>query len=317
MPSDSLFSALLARKAEWQGAQRLESWVAAYQQGAPPFILSSTYPFAGDVRFFPVPANALRAAGAPSGGIKDMKRVAYLSEGLFHRVLAGETLAAVFKTATRLQGGSALADAAEAKKLPAGLAKNNNSLWVIEQRPRVTLDRASSASAIYQTGEVHFAPECGLWFGVQWLRDEPAEKANLAELLADLAISGLGGDRSAGLGVCQITPSGEIELPDPGEGCWISLSRYLPRVDEIQALTDRRAAYKLVEVGGWLQSPKSSGQRRRAARMLAEGAVLGPLGRTPPGEIVDVRPRYPDVPDPLGHAVYRCGLALAVGIAGG
>jgi len=63
-----------------------------------------------------------------------------------------------------------------------------------------------------------------------------------------------------------------------------------------------------------VDSPISKSERRRAVRMLAEGAVLGGVARVVPGQIIDVQPNY-DGKQPLGHPVWRSGLALAVGLA--
>jgi hypothetical protein len=59
------------------------------------------------------------------------------------------------------------------------------------------------------------------------------------------------------------------------------------------------------------------GQRRRPVNLMTEGSVFGPLDCAAPGRIVDVRPSYEGNPDPLRHAVYRCGIALAVSLQGG
>ena len=71
-------------------------------------------------------------------------------------------------------------------------------------------------------------------------------------------------------------------------------------------------------VAGWVGSPNSKNERRRVVTLLREGAVLGAVDKPVPGQIVDVRPSYPPAnPDPLGHAVWRNGQALAVGYEGG
>ena len=64
-------------------------------------------------------------------------------------------------------------------------------------------------------------------------------------------------------------------------------------------------------MGGWLDSPVKRGQRRRAVNMLEEGATLSVARSAIPGEMVDVSPLY-DGKNPLGHAVYRSGFAMAV-----
>jgi hypothetical protein len=81
----------------------------------------------------------------------------------------------------------------------------------------------------------------------------------------------------------------------------------------MRAFEHPQAAYVVENVGGWVYSPTDKNQRRRTVNVLAEGAVLGHTGRSMPGDVVDVQPDY-DGKRPLGHAVWRSGLALAVGL---
>jgi len=311
-PSDSLFAALLARLAHLAGAQAVEEFTGLFQQDSPPFVLSSTFPFAGQVLFYPTPASARRgeAAGVTA---KQLKKASYLSGSLFRALLDGQPLVERYPGALKLQGGSLLASPEEAALLPKSLQDDPSALiWQVEQRPRVTLGRAAQNSNIFFTGRVSYAADCGLWFAVRWLREDAALKARLVELLGELAEFGLGAERSIGFGACTIRPAASIQLPEPGGGAWLTLSRYLPRPDEMAALQHPDACYTLRSVGGWLDSPVRSGQRRRPVNLLAEGSIFGPLSRPIPGRVVDVRPSYESNPDPLKHPVYRSGLALAV-----
>lgn len=317
-PSDSLFAALLGRLADRQGSEAVEAFIAPFQGGAPPFVLSSTFPFAGKVRFYPLPAGALRGLGeSGSLRVKDLKKVAYVSEALFLELLSGATLGNFQESVVKLQGKTVWVSRNELPDMPELLRSEGAILWDVEQRPRVTLGRSAQNSSIYFTGRVVYAGDCGLWFGVRWQDGGAGLKNLLADLLVDLGDSGLGGERSAGFGACKIVPGEAISLPQAAAHPWVSLSRYLPRPEETSALLDGKAAYSLVNVGGWLDSSTRRGQRRRAINMVCEGSVLGPVERDIPGQIVDVRPSYPSDLDPLTHAVYRCGLALAVGYQGG
>ncbi len=326
MPSDSLFSALVARQAANLGQAGVDALLEGFLSGQPPFVLSSTFPFAGGVRFFPAPARPFGSAGVK---VKELKKVRYLSETLFRQVLEGQTLADLLPLAEPLQNKSLLiakselsllppgfVKTAEEKKLqPDGALRKDAAVWKMEQRPRVALDRFSQASRLYFTGRVSFAQGCGLWLGIRWLDPDPNLQSQVAGLLAELGDAGLGGERSSGFGACQILPDGDLQLPGPGRGLWTNLSRYLPGAAEMPALQHALANYKLQPVGGWLESSHSTGQRRRTLNMLAEGSVLGPLDVDVPGTLADVRPSYPGSPDPLKHAVYRAGLALAVGLS--
>jgi len=317
MPSDSLFAALLDRLARTAGAAAVEDFIQPFLNGSPPFVLSSTFPYAGAVRFLPLPAVR---RGEPPGDVppKRLKKVAFVSERLFAALLAGRSLAEIYPQAHVLQDGALLAAPEEAGQLPTAAGGALEKLWVIEKRPRVTLGRGAQNSNLFFTGRAEYAPGCGLWFGVHWLTEDARLRSLLAALLADLSEAGLGAERSIGFGVCAIQPGAALELPDAGGGAWVTLSRYLPAENELAALRHPAASYAIETVGGWLGSPVSSGQRRRPVNLLVEGSVLGPLAHPVPGRLVDVRPRYTAThhtgDDPLGHPVYRCGLALAVGL---
>jgi CRISPR-associated protein Csm4 len=313
MPSDSLFAALVARLAVAQGSQQVAEFVAPFLRQEPPFVLSSTFPFAGPVRFFPAPAGGARSGQQAESSAKALKKIRYVSEAVFRRLLAGANLADLFSTCLRLQDGQILVESAESQQLPEAVRRGEMLVWHKERRPRVTLGRSVQNSSIFFTGRVSYAPGCGLWFAARWLRETQPLRAWLARLLEDLEDAGLGAERNAGFGACKIQASAPLDLPDANGGTWISLSRYLPRPEEAQALYHPNASYTVRRVGGWLDSATRRGQRRRPVNLLAEGAVLGPVVSPVPGQVADVRPVYASDPDPQGHPVYRCGLALAVG----
>jgi len=317
--SDSLFSALAARLAVLEGPDAVDGWMKPFTGGAPPFLLTSLFPYANGVRFFPVPLAASLPNDKPlPEGIrpKDLKRVQFVSESLYRQLLTGKTLAEIEPGTEKLHGGKLWLTQAESQKLPAPAEKGKElKLWLIEKRPRVTVERATNASTLFHTGVVYFNKGCGLWFGAQWL--DTAEKARFEHLLCDLGEAGLGAERNAGYGKGKFTPTGTLELPNPRQ-MWTSLSRYLPRQEEMTAFQHQRAAWKVETVGGWLDSPKKRGQRRRALNFVQEGGVFGlPDGVQPPfGRVEDAAPHYKDGSEPVPHPVWRSGLAVAVGYGG-
>lgn len=307
MPSDSLFAALVNRLAVSAGGAAVDAFVQPFTERKPPFALSSTFPFAGSVLFFPVPFEAVGAT-AKEEDAKEFKRVQFVSEKLFRQLIDGKNLAEVYRDAHKL-GKSFLYDASEKDGLPPAVREGKTPILSVETRPRVTLGRAAQNSAIYFTGSVSYAEECGLWFGVFWHQENETRKKQVGSLLAELGDSGLGAERSVGFGACKITQQETITLPDAEGKPWVSLSRYLPHKDEINLL--HGGAYKIISVSGWLDSPVKRGQRRRTVNLLAEGATLRAAGSAIPGDMVDVSPLYNGI-NPLGHAVYRSGFALAV-----
>lgn len=317
--SDSLFAALVARLAVLDGPEAVDGWMKPFNEGAPPFLLTSLFPFAGDLRFFPVPLAAALPNDKPlPEGIrpKDLKRVQFVSESLYRQLLTGKTLVEVEPNTVKLHGGKLWLAKAEKEKLPPPAEKGKElNLWLVEKRPRVTVERATNASTLFHTGSVHFNANCGLWFGVQWL--DVAEKARLERLLRDLGEAGLGAERNVGYGKGEFKSMGALELPDPRR-MWTSLSRYLPRREEMSAFSGERAAWKVETVGGWLDSPQKRGQRRRALNVAQEGGTFSlPDGIQPPfGRVEDAAPHYPTGERPVPHPVWRSGLAVAVGYGG-
>lgn len=318
LPSDSLLAALIARLAALHGSEAVKAWMDELRRDPPLLAITSAFPRAGEVLFFPAPLRLdfsspedLPPSSAPRP--KDLKKVRFVSEAVFRRLLAGEPLPRFFSQGHSLQHGQVLLLPEEASRLPESVSKSGE-IWHVEKRPRVTIDRVTSSSQIYHTGRTLYQPGCGLWFGVRWLEKNPQEEARLAALLADLGDAGLGGERSSGFGRARFTPAGSIELPDPAGGAGVTLSRYLPREDEIAALLDPRSAYGLVSVGGWIDSPAAAAQRRRAVNLLVEGSVIGPLPRPAPGQIVDVYPNYEGL-GTFPHPVWRGGLCVLAGLA--
>ncbi|GAB4533099.1 MAG: hypothetical protein Fur0018_22160 [Anaerolineales bacterium] len=323
-PSDSLYAAILARLAALQGGEAVEAWVGTEDAPkAPPFLLTSTFPYAKDARFFPVPLAALRVSGdLPDGWrSKDLKKVRFVSEGVYRRLLQGETLADVADNVIPVHGKTVWVLKSEEVALPVQkdeqgkkvLPVGERRFWTIEKRPRVAVGRAPNNSNLFHVGAVRFADECGLWFGVQWLTDDAGTQALLTALLAELGDAGLGAERSSGYGQAKIEKDALLEFSAPAGGAWTTLSRYLPAGDEIPALQSNLAAYQMVRLGGWMDG---RGLRRRAATLLAEGAVLGPLDKPAPwGSAVDLHP-HPGENDDFAepeHPVWRLGWAVAVG----
>lgn len=348
LPSDTLFAALIDGWRRLGGDPA--AWLAPFlgDPPDPPFALTSAFPFVGGVRFYPMPVDLRRLFAQAEAG-KRVKRIAYLSEGLLRRALNGEKLDAWLppEEGASRNGGSPQREAGlflqegrlwldgegELAKLPEWMRVDRQSkrprpraayplleVWKEGRTPRVTVDRISSASTIFHIGQVRFAEACGLWFGVHWRRPEQRIEGasttyaeSVTAILDFLQGEGLGGDRSVGYGAFTLAGPEEATLPDPQPGrlAWL-LSRWRPRTQaEIATLQAERAAYRLVDVAGWLRSPDGPAQRRRRIHLLAEGSWIA--GDAVLGGLVDVRPVYEASQNMLPHPVYRSGLGVAAG----
>lgn len=338
LPSDTLFAAL-THAWRYSGGD-VAAWTEAFTT-RPPALFTSAFPYAGSVRFFPMPARldplfsreTLRRRG------KHLKRVQYLSEGLMRRLLAGRQLNdALFPddeyaeptSGLALQGGALWLTDAEVAALPAAwrqltdrrYALRRQSVWAEEKRPRVTVGRRNSQSTLFHVGRIFFAPDCGLWLGIHWLDAERrlgklSARDAVHQALSWLQDAGLGGERSVGYGAFQFQSGRDLVLPDPDPaGLGYLLSRYHPTAAELRqgVLDGSGVAYRLLTVGGFLYSPDSPARLRQQVRFLAEGSLV----RQPPadapvplGDLLDIGPR---APHQLPHPVLRYGYALSAGL---
>jgi CRISPR-associated protein Csm4 len=185
-------------------------------------------------------------------------------------------------------------------------------LWDKSDVPRVTVDRVTSASSVYQAGRVTFAPKSGLWLGLQFYAPDLA--STVEAVLRVLGDAGLGGERSSGHGQYELNGNEEIDLPDAGMR-FTTLSPYWPQPDEVATVLMGDARYTLMAQRGWMGSPDSHALRRKMVRMLSEGSVLTTPDKSILGGLADVTPDalvYPDSGERI-HDVYRYGYALPVG----
>ncbi len=310
VPSDTLFSALCWGLREVEGTGWLEELLDSFLRGTAPFLLTSTFPWAGDVRFFPRPMLPLPDPGqeevpsqpAATPHHRRLKGVTFVSEGIFRRWLAGESLIREAAEANFLSGGLWISSA-ERAKLPDG----PEEVWTSAPPvPHVALDRVTGASALYHVGELRYGEGCGLWFGVRWGEtgwQEPVEAA-----LSCLGEAGIGGERSAGRGQFQWEQQQGECLPAPSSQARraVTLSLYHPTRLEVAGGSLDDAGYRLRIRRGWLGSPEGQGWRSKAVRMLAEGSAIDAAAT---GNLADVTPE-----GFTAHRVYRYGLAFPVGL---
>ncbi|MBE7557386.1 MAG: type III-A CRISPR-associated RAMP protein Csm4 [Anaerolineales bacterium] len=369
LPSDSLFAALLLANLEVGGEiEKLAGIFPQYDQAEAsreveaepqpiPFLVTSTFPRAGELRFYPAPPSLEfllsrdKIGELEQGGeLKKIKKIKFISEGLFERMVKGEKLDAwlPFEAAPSanemtqrplglfLQGTTLWLMGDEAHKLPDSLLKDDQkkarplqalryvTVWQVSQVPRVTVDRMSNASEIFYTGRVTFRAGCGWWLGIAW--NPSWEKKHglvtrqvIEQALKLLADTGLGGERAAGYGQFEVEKAGTKNWPNPNPNdLFITLSRYHPHHKELPAaLQAEESAYKLVSVGGWLSSPGQKAQRRKRLWLLAEGSVLRAAGAGPWGNITDVKPDYLSTSEAFPHPIWRYGLACPVALKGG
>lgn len=309
--SDTLFSALCNAWVRCHGTQDLKNrLLQPLPQGTkPPLRISSAFPYAFDTPFFARPLSPLRMNNP--GDPKPLKRGRFVSGRLFVSLLSGNRVdppevlhdGDLWVTAGERQ------DISEQMGTAPALPGADLAVWILQEVPRVSLDRVTQASNIFYFSRVTFAPGCGLFFLA--VVDPPIRPAfeTVVRVLGD---TGIGGDRTAGYG--QFEPGFEeveLDVPEDAE-TFLSLSLLSPSSQEIEGLLGPRSAYGLVRRDGWIDSPQARNYRRRACRMFAEGSVFRGTSDRLYGRLVDVTPTAPEVR--LSHPIYRYGYAFPIPI---
>ena len=312
--SDTFFSALIATTAQYWGGDRAHEWCEH-----PPFHVTTAFPYAGEVLFFPKPQARLAVKQQDDNPkqAKALKKIEFLSWGILQEVLQGVDLTPHFHKDNLLNGGKVWVTANERQSLETLIDDEfceTGSYWKTDFVPRVTVDRVTNQTVIYRVARTVFAKGCGLWFMV----DDDTQEGEFETLLHLLGDGGIGGDRSSGYGA--FTPE-RIDNPPrliniPSEGYAMTLSRYNPTHEEIQegVLSDR-ASYSLVTIGGYLYVPGQLATYRQRVRMIEEGSILNLRQTEPKGHVVNVRPILEDnKPNTLPPFIARDGRAFLVGI---
>ncbi len=329
-PADTLFSALCLTLREWErdGNQALETWLGGFPPlnggRQPPLRLSSAFPYAGQVLFFPKPL--LPANVSPRGRqvwAKALKKVSYVSQGILQAWLAQEELDAELDDAFLLHGGSVWVTQGERQALETFVdpATGEPQMWAKQTVPRVTIDRLTSQSSVYQAGVVRFRDGAGLYILADFAGSDggaaEGERDRLTTLLTVLGHSGLGGERSSGYGQFELVGPEPFRGPAVGPGdLFLTLSPYHPTPAEVQAgVLAGAASYTLQTRRGWVGSPEGMGLRRRSVRLLGEGSVLPAVGRESHGDLADVTPLDEEGQEALVHKVWRYGIAFPLASA--
>lgn len=326
IPADTLFSALCQTWATFYGSEELETFLNRYgEKGSRlPFRLTSAFPFAGDVRFFPKPLVKLKIDDA--NDFKKVKKVQFVAHNVFQAMLDGETP----KLDTFLiNGGKMWVDASEKEKLKALLkppekdekeeengAEDDLTVWKTGRRPRVTLDRESHESQIWHVETLTFNESCGLWFAVEFDDANDTEKIadKIDTLLSVLGDAGIGGERNAGYGLFEFEKKSIALNTEHNSSRFVTLAPICPKnSDELGTLISKDASYSLNPRSGWGNSTGTPFARKKVM-MFDEGSVLTKTDAQVGRLVGDLAP---DADDACTHSVYRYGYAWPVGIKKG
>ncbi len=263
----------------------------------PGFVVSSAMPWIKDILFFPVPRFRIWNETRPADK-KDIKKICWISGAVLEHVLRGQMLDSA---EVRMKGQFAFSPGEDRVE-----EVINVGAWKMLERQRVSVDRlgGQSEAGTFFFAQQHFHPECGLYFLA-----EVAESTRFEAVLEFLGDTGLGADRSSGLGcfhILEIADPG-IKLPATASG-WFTLSLFNPgQEDDISAVI-RQSAYSLLSRSGWITG---TGVGRPPIKAFSEGSFFGtrPVGRIVKVVDNDLISRFGL---PLSNPVYRDLRAFSV-----
>ena len=292
--ADTLFSAICQTWTTFYDAADLTDFLKPYteENGTLPFTLTSAFPYADDVYFFPKPM-------IYKSTLKKSKRVQFVSRSLFENIITGNP--PEFDEDNLVNSENVWISPDEKAQL------KSYEIWKTTTRPRVTIGAQNAGSEIWHVQTVQFNTDYGLWFGAKFDSDETKHK--IETLLHVLGDNGIGGERNAGYGQFEFDTT-TLEIPNAKDrDQFMTLSPICPKsTDQLDLLLKGNVAYALTPSSGWVSAPGTVA-RRKQINMFAEGSVLNSSDE-PVGRLVDLRP------DGFTHPVYRYGYAWQVSIKG-
>lgn len=297
--SDTLFSCLINSYAEIHSGNpgAIKKLLEQFREGEPPFRISSAFPFQyqfGIQYYLPKPLINPPLFYDSSDG-RWAKRE-------YDKLVRNTELVPIDTFKNWLEGEDTRLDELEEQDI--------GRLCTREIRPQHARDRLTDAATIYHTGLIHFHGRSGLYFLVELndinLLDWDAFKA----VLRQAGRNGLGGRRSLGNGIFNVTEDTISDLDSDWEDLFaleengfISLSLYLP--ETFNALNP--VAYQLVPRRGWCYSSITPTQmKRKTVTMFGEGSVFR---NNPKGALADVTPD-----NFTAHKLYRYGIPISLPI---
>lgn len=185
----------------------------------------------------------------------------------------------------------------------------NAPLMQLNTRDRVTLDRVTSASVPFQFSAM-YPSDSMLWhFEVEMQPTDLNYFKSLIQLLGD---SGIGAERTVGLGQFELIDIKEVEDAEIlNANGFINMGMFNPNPELDTEIMWGESFYDIIHRQGWTSYPVL---RRKSINMVAEGSVIK-TNSSPIGRLVKVldpddkemTPSQKQALSHLDHPVYRDG----------
>ena len=289
--SDTLFGAICFAIDQIHGDDVMTKTIEKFKS-TPPFLISSTYPYIksdnitsdnaksdnGIVYFLPKPITDIEKIDNYNiDSSKILKSVKYVSMDVFNDWINGNIdNTYILKNINKYNVKSGLLFPKE-KKLKFSI-KNLDV-------PRNQINRLSNISDIYYFNG-YSCKNVGLFFMIRFYDEE--YDTLLRGALKFLRDRGFGKDISSGNGKFEIEEFSENKILEPpkNQKCFITLSRYIPSLDEINALKIRKNLFYEIYIK---RGRSFNGRLKKQTFFFIEGSTFPNLKDTPYGRILHVQ----------------------------
>jgi len=262
------------------------SWAALYPKEAndgffhnPPYRVSSAFPYIEEILLFPMPVWRIWKDIDPKQR-KEAKGIRWLSQMLFEEVLEGKPMNLGTAHIRRLKNGIAVSQT----ELDRNPTLETLQPWIQTERQRVSVDRLGvpKEGGLFFFALQFFGPKSGLYFLAN-VEGESLERFRAA--LTFLGDSGIGADRSSGLGHFEVVSEADFKFKksEKASGA-VTLSLFNPGAEDSLEKLLQPTAYGLITRSGWI-SQSTIG--RPPVRVFTEGSYFS---AKPKGRVVETLP---------------------------
>jgi CRISPR-associated protein Csm4 len=254
--SDTLFSAICSAMQTLYGEAVVSEFLTKN------VLISSCFPYLDEEYYFPRPLvpNKLKEKSEhepikklDASLFKKQKKQKYLAQSDFQSALEG-----TFDVAT-------FAQKFENQEPP--------TFCKTQELPRVTIDRITNASSIFNFAQVTFNKSAGLYFMADFSGIDAETQKRFAASLRFLGDEGIGADNTVGKGFFEVVEDKiDLQVPTDAEH-YLLTSLYSPSNDELDKIDVKNCYYDYTTRNGWT-SAGDMNKRRLSLRMLVAGSVL-------------------------------------------
>lgn len=274
--SDTLFSALCCTANLLGG----DSWVKKLLDD---LVISSAFPYVGEKLFFPKPLHMAqpRFGQDKYSEQKAYRKVRFFEKSLLESALQNKLDIPIIFNDEQVRNGCWFNGTAD-------------EVYKTIEHPRIVIDRITSQTTIFHFQEVHFSPDCGLFFFADCGGDSQLETI-LNASLGLLGDEGIGSDGTVGKGLFSFTIDKSFPgLPTLSDNRYYLLSLYHPAPNEVPHILPENSNYDIITRRGWSSAWGGMDLRRQSLRMFMEGSVLA--FDSSESIIGDNQPVLPDMP---------------------